>query len=102
MPTSSTCSGEAAAAISARNSSSASIARRTRPSSDAGKRFGCPLMNGLIPAGTGLAYHNQRRRNASGLTEAEVDALAGGSTNEPATPAAPVMIEESNEDSSAS
>ena len=60
------------------------------------------IVGRLIPAGTGLAYHNQRRRNASGLTEAEVDALAGGSTNEPATPAAPVMIEESNEDSSAS
>ncbi|MCR6628559.1 MAG: hypothetical protein NVV67_20655, partial [Pseudoxanthomonas sp.] len=28
--------------------------------------------------GTGLAYHNQRRRNASGLTEAEVNALSGG------------------------
>lgn len=61
------------------------------------------IVGRLIPAGTGLAYHNQRRRNASGLTEAEVDALAGGSASEPVAPAAPVMIEEpSSEDSSAS
>ncbi|WP_242113358.1 DNA-directed RNA polymerase subunit beta' [Luteimonas aquatica] len=35
------------------------------------------IVGRLIPAGTGLAYHTQRRRNASGLTESEIDALAG-------------------------
>jgi DNA-directed RNA polymerase subunit beta' len=35
------------------------------------------IVGRLIPAGTGLAYHAQRRRNASGLTESEMDALAG-------------------------
>ncbi len=38
------------------------------------------IVGRLIPAGTGLAYHSQRRRNASGLTEQEIDTLAGGST----------------------
>jgi DNA-directed RNA polymerase subunit beta' len=38
------------------------------------------IVGRLIPAGTGLAYHNQRRRNASGLTEQELETLAGGST----------------------
>ena len=36
------------------------------------------IVGRLIPAGTGLAYHTQRRRNASGLTESEMEALAGG------------------------
>lgn len=31
----------------------------------------------LIPAGTGLAYHSNRRRGASGLTESEMQTLAG-------------------------
>ncbi|MFT3896788.1 MAG: DNA-directed RNA polymerase subunit beta' [Thermomonas sp.] len=35
------------------------------------------IVGRLIPAGTGLAYHNQRRKNASGLTEAEMATLAG-------------------------
>jgi DNA-directed RNA polymerase subunit beta' len=35
------------------------------------------IVGRLIPAGTGLAYHTQRRKNASGLTAAEMDALAG-------------------------
>ncbi|MFT3754333.1 MAG: DNA-directed RNA polymerase subunit beta' [Pseudoxanthomonas sp.] len=35
------------------------------------------IVGRLIPAGTGLAYHNQRRRAASGLTAAEVETLAG-------------------------
>ncbi len=35
------------------------------------------IVGRLIPAGTGLAYHAQRRRNASGLTESEMEALAG-------------------------
>ncbi|CAN4280202.1 DNA-directed RNA polymerase subunit beta' [Pseudoxanthomonas sp. LjRoot125] len=59
------------------------------------------IVGRLIPAGTGLAYHNQRRRNASGLTEAEVDALSGGSSE--AAPAAPVIAaDEAGEESSAS
>ncbi|WP_147652194.1 DNA-directed RNA polymerase subunit beta' [Vulcaniibacterium gelatinicum] len=43
------------------------------------------IVGRLIPAGTGLAYHNQRRRTASGLTEAELETLAGGTAEaEPA------------------
>jgi len=48
------------------------------------------IVGRLIPAGTGLAYHNQRRRTASGLTEAEVEALA-------APAAAPAAVEEAAE-----
>ncbi|MBD9478349.1 DNA-directed RNA polymerase subunit beta' [Pseudoxanthomonas sp. PXM02] len=59
------------------------------------------IVGRLIPAGTGLAYHNQRRRNASGLTEAEVNALSGGST-EAAPAAAVVASDEAGEESSAS
>ena len=40
------------------------------------------IVGRLIPAGTGLAYHANRRRNASGLTESEMAALVS-------TPAAP-------------
>lgn len=52
------------------------------------------IVGRLIPAGTGLAYHTQRRKNASGLTAAEMDALAGtdapaaAETAEPAEAAA--------------
>jgi DNA-directed RNA polymerase subunit beta' len=53
------------------------------------------IVGRLIPAGTGLAYHAQRRRNASGLTESEMEALAG-ITAEPAETA------EAGEESSAS
>ncbi|WP_374013357.1 DNA-directed RNA polymerase subunit beta' [Pseudoxanthomonas koreensis] len=35
------------------------------------------IVGRLIPAGTGLAYHSQRRRSASGLTESEMQTLAG-------------------------
>ena len=35
------------------------------------------IVGRLIPAGTGLAYHSQRRKNAAGLTEAEMATLAG-------------------------
>jgi DNA-directed RNA polymerase subunit beta' len=35
------------------------------------------IVGRLIPAGTGLTYHEQRRRNASGLTESEMEALTG-------------------------
>src|SRR5690606_7797640 len=34
------------------------------------------IVGRLIPAGTGLAYHKQRRKDASGLTESEMEALA--------------------------
>jgi DNA-directed RNA polymerase subunit beta' len=53
------------------------------------------IVGRLIPAGTGLAYHSQRRKNASGLTESEMEALAGGS------PAAEAEVAESGEESSA-
>ncbi|WP_269790255.1 DNA-directed RNA polymerase subunit beta' [Stenotrophomonas sp. Iso1] len=35
------------------------------------------IVGRLIPAGTGLAYHAQRRRNASGLTDSELQTLSG-------------------------
>jgi len=35
------------------------------------------IVGRLIPAGTGLAYHSQRRKNASGLTDSELEVLAG-------------------------
>ncbi len=35
------------------------------------------IVGRLIPAGTGLAYHSQRRKNASGLTDSEMETLAG-------------------------
>ncbi|RNF81626.1 DNA-directed RNA polymerase subunit beta' [Montanilutibacter psychrotolerans] len=34
------------------------------------------IVGRLIPAGTGLAYHTQRRKNASGLTESEMATLS--------------------------
>ncbi|MCL6620092.1 DNA-directed RNA polymerase subunit beta' [Thermomonas hydrothermalis] len=37
------------------------------------------IVGRLIPAGTGLAYHNRRRKTASGLTEAEIATLSGES-----------------------
>jgi DNA-directed RNA polymerase subunit beta' len=40
------------------------------------------IVGRLIPAGTGLAYHAQRRKNASGLTDSEMDALSGTVTVE--------------------
>jgi len=42
------------------------------------------IVGRLIPAGTGLAYHSQRRRGATGLTESEMEALSGGSEQQPA------------------
>jgi len=35
------------------------------------------IVGRLIPAGTGLAYHSQRRRGATGLTESEMETLSG-------------------------
>ncbi|WP_411832698.1 DNA-directed RNA polymerase subunit beta' [Pseudoxanthomonas mexicana] len=59
------------------------------------------IVGRLIPAGTGLAYHNQRRRNASGLTEAEVEALGAVGVAE-AAPAAAEPNAAAGEESSAS
>ncbi len=47
------------------------------------------IVGRLIPAGTGLAYHSLRRRNASGLTESEMQTLAGGSVESAVEAAAP-------------
>jgi DNA-directed RNA polymerase subunit beta' len=38
------------------------------------------IVGRLIPAGTGLTYHNLRRRNASGLTEQEFETLSAPAT----------------------
>ena len=38
------------------------------------------IVGRLIPAGTGLAYHAKRRRGASGLTDSEIQTLAGTAT----------------------
>ena len=45
------------------------------------------IVGRLIPAGTGLAYHAQRQRGASGLTDSEIEALSGGTPAEAAEPA---------------
>ena len=42
------------------------------------------IVGRLIPAGTGLAYHTQRRKNASGLTDSEMEALSAPVTAETA------------------
>ncbi|MCF7223855.1 DNA-directed RNA polymerase subunit beta' [Marilutibacter chinensis] len=54
------------------------------------------IVGRLIPAGTGLAYHTQRRRGATGLTESEMETLAA--------PVAAEVVDdvESGEESSAS
>ena len=36
------------------------------------------IVGRLIPAGTGFAYHSQRKRDATGLTESELQTLVGG------------------------
>jgi DNA-directed RNA polymerase subunit beta' len=60
------------------------------------------IVGRLIPAGTGLAYHANRRRNASGLTESEMQTLSGTT---PAVaevaPAAPVAVESTEAESAA-
>jgi len=49
------------------------------------------IVGRLIPAGTGMAYHMQRRKNASGLTESEMEALSAVTVAEVAAEApAPV------------
>ena len=44
------------------------------------------IVGRLIPAGTGLAYHNQRRQAESGLTDADLEALRGVSLSAETTP----------------
>ena len=57
------------------------------------------IVGRLIPAGTGLAYHAQRRRNATGLTESELQTLAGTPVAAEAPVAeAPAADVESSED----
>jgi DNA-directed RNA polymerase subunit beta' len=60
------------------------------------------IVGRLIPAGTGLAYHNERRRNASGLTASEMEALSGPATTEPAAATETAETAEAGEESSAS
>ncbi|MGO4223630.1 DNA-directed RNA polymerase subunit beta' [Lysobacter sp. TAF61] len=57
------------------------------------------IVGRLIPAGTGLAYHTLRRKNASGLTDSEMEALSA-----PVASAAEPVVEvaEVEGDSSAS
>jgi DNA-directed RNA polymerase subunit beta' len=52
------------------------------------------IVGRLIPAGTGLAYHTQRRKNASGLTDSEMDALSGTIAGEAAGEVSEVMADE--------
>jgi DNA-directed RNA polymerase subunit beta' len=47
------------------------------------------IVGRLIPAGTGLAYHAKRRRGASGLTESEIQTLAGTAAVADVEPASP-------------
>jgi len=51
------------------------------------------IVGRLIPAGTGLAYHTNRRRNASGLTESELQTLAGSPVVAEAAPVAAAAVE---------
>ncbi|MBW8811663.1 MAG: hypothetical protein JF591_23205, partial [Lysobacter sp.] len=51
------------------------------------------IVGRLIPAGTGLAYHTQRRKNASGLTDQEMEALSGPVTAAPVEAPAPAAVE---------
>ena len=52
------------------------------------------IVGRLIPAGTGLAFHSQRRRQASGLTESEMETLAGTALAAEAEVAAPEVSEQ--------
>src|SRR3546814_4109317 len=55
------------------------------------------IVGRLIPAGTGLAYHTQRRKNASGLTDSEMDALSGAIAGEAAGEVGEVMAAEASD-----
>ena len=65
--------------------SAASFQETTRVLTEAAVRGTCDTLRGLkenvivgrlIPAGTGLAYHESRRRGSQGLSEAELESLA--------------------------
>ena len=65
--------------------SAASFQETTRVLTEAAVRGTCDTLRGLkenvivgrlIPAGTGLAYHDARRRGSQGLSEAELESLA--------------------------
>ncbi len=51
------------------------------------------IVGRLIPAGTGLTYHANRRRNASGLTDSEMQTLAGTPAAAAAVAAPEVVVE---------
>ncbi|WP_099603445.1 DNA-directed RNA polymerase subunit beta' [Stenotrophomonas maltophilia] len=51
------------------------------------------IVGRLIPAGTGLSYHSNRRRGASGLTDSEMQTLAGT----PAAVESPVVESEAEQ-----
>ncbi|WP_439447938.1 DNA-directed RNA polymerase subunit beta' [Stenotrophomonas sp. ATs4] len=57
------------------------------------------IVGRLIPAGTGLSYHANRRRNASGLTDSEMQTLSGTPAAAPAAAAvaAPEVVVESTD-----
>ena len=56
------------------------------------------IVGRLIPAGTGLSYHANRRRNASGLTDSEMQTLAGTpAAAAPVAVAAPEVVVESTD-----
>ncbi|TFZ46933.1 DNA-directed RNA polymerase subunit beta' [Stenotrophomonas maltophilia] len=57
------------------------------------------IVGRLIPAGTGLSYHANRRRNASGLTDSEMQTLSGTPAAAPAAVAvaAPEVVVESTD-----
>ncbi len=51
------------------------------------------IVGRLIPAGTGLSYHANRRRNASGLTDSEMQTLSGSApVVAEVAPPAPVAV----------
>ncbi|MFC5569948.1 DNA-directed RNA polymerase subunit beta' [Lysobacter yangpyeongensis] len=56
------------------------------------------IVGRLIPAGTGLAYHTARRRSATGLTESELETLAGGPSVEASALAEGAETEASTEE----
>ncbi|QKW57954.1 DNA-directed RNA polymerase subunit beta' [Stenotrophomonas sp. NA06056] len=55
------------------------------------------IVGRLIPAGTGLSYHANRRRNASGLTDSEMQTLAGTPAAAAPVVAAPEVVVESTD-----
>ncbi|MEG2805495.1 DNA-directed RNA polymerase subunit beta' [Stenotrophomonas sp.] len=60
------------------------------------------IVGRLIPAGTGLAYHANRRRNASGLTDSEMQTLSGSAPVAVEAPAAVVAESSDAEQASGS